>query len=316
MDSYNNINNFQINNEKYIFFDIFLRNNECVIITPVYIDTQLIEINCNYTFTIKSNNKYKSLNILILTNNDIKSYETVEIVVKYLCFTKNFNLTNVIIDSKNYNIVQSTLFKHDYYLLNKFVEYHIKHGVEHFYLYYNEDISKLNSYSFKYKDICTFIEWNYEYYYPNFPDHSAQPAQLNHILLKYGKLTNYILYTDLDEYIYIESNKLLKNIITLPEYREASVIIFHNNWCYFNDDDNNNKNQIEFPKKFMRNSYIHPYPIRSKMLLKPDDIKEITSIHGIQSECIINEPKIVDNKELVIFHFFNYKRFFWIYIYD
>jgi len=304
---YDNINNFKIFDDKYLFFDIFARNNQIILICPSYINiNEYISIVYNDTLLPLVHIDGTNSAIYILYYSLLESLPTSSISCKvfYQDQYKEFNIEHVIFDIKRYTIIQTTLFKDDYFLLNMFTNYYkTKHGIEHFYMYYNDDINKIDMNNINNKDSITFIEWNYDYFYPSFPTHSAQPAQINHAFLKYGVvLSEYMLFNDLDEYIYINNtNNRIIDILSDISFKKYSLIVFHNNWCNTIDD----KIPTNFPNKFLRQNIILPYHYRSKFICKTNDINIILSIHGCDYFTKQN-AEVLDDNNYLLFHFFKW----------
>ena len=76
-EHYDNINNFYITNNKYLFFDIFHKDNEIFLICPLY-TTNKSELQNNIneiTFFNVSIEQYKYINILRENNIDISKME-------------------------------------------------------------------------------------------------------------------------------------------------------------------------------------------------------------------------------------------------
>ena len=310
-DTYHKINNFKIDNNNYLFYNIFARNNELIIINnnlDLNYDNLIINYN-NNDLKIKSKiiKKYydKELNhkfIIIIYEIIINKTIDININVKYNDNNYNFNLIHLLIPNKQYQLIQTTLFKNDAYLLNMFTTYYLYQGIEHFYIYYNDDINNLNLNNIINLDNITFIEWNYDYY-----SNQAQITSMNHSLYKYAKInSNYILYNDLDEYTYIPNNKL-SNIIE----SNADTYVFLNVWADIIDipDDtksyfNNLYNLTKIPDKILKHNRIFPYKRRSKCLHKSDNINNVT-IHYTK-DYNINNPIIVINENNIILHFFRW----------
>lgn len=300
--NYDIVNSFKLTENTYLFFDIFARNNELIIICPKY-NKKLL-----YTLQIKINNislqdpliihaqdelyviKYNIYNV----NNDGNINVNVEfnrIKKSYTLYYKRFN--------KIYNIVHTTLFKDDGYLLNKFIKYHENQGVEHFFIYYNNTLNNLKAIT---KDNITYIEWAFPYRDSN-NRCITQPAQLNHALYKYGKLlSKYLLLSDLDEYVHIPKLSL-KELITINPNYEA--YIFLNNWCDTIeipedlDKYREGLNDSNLPLEFYRDTYIFPYGKRSKYLTNTN----VLNLNNIHSTIYKN---IYINDNIVIFHFFRW----------
>ena len=211
---YDMINMFILTTNTYLFFDIFARNNELILICPKY-NKKLL-----YTLQVNINNirlqdpliihaqdelyiiKYDIYNMNTDGNINV-NVEFNRIKQSYILYYKRFN--------KIYDIVHTTLFKDDGYLVNKFINYHESQGIEHFFIYYNNTLDNLKAIT---KPDITYIEWAFPYK-DNNNRNITQPAQINHALYKYGKpLSKYLLLTDLDEYVYIP-NSSIKELITI-----------------------------------------------------------------------------------------------------
>ena len=156
MDQYNKINSLIIDNidnqNKYLFFDIFNRNNELILICPIY---ENLDINYDkiipyyngeelyYKNIVKCNDIYEQVVVIIFQN--ICFEKEINIKIKYKEIEKEFIITNLIIDKNIYFLTHTTLFKDDYEVLELFYDYYTKNGVDYFYLYYNGKIfDKLN----------------------------------------------------------------------------------------------------------------------------------------------------------------------------
>jgi len=306
---YDNINYFKIENNKYLFFDIFCRNNKVILICPHYSDYEI-----NYDNIII---KYNNIDIELCEN--IKNVENKEkIIIKIFKFNKkieNDSLINLTVFynnlSNNYTIiykefikkfdlVHTTLFKKDYYLIDIFYKYYIKQGVDHFYLYYNDILTEKIISLCSIKNKITLIEWNFPYWnYTN--EHLAQPLQINHAFYKYGiVLSNYMTFNDLDEYMYSNEFKL----IDLVKSNKYELYIFQNYWCSTID----NEIPEEFPNKFKKNKEGSEINFRTKVIYNTNYFK-LLGIHGPLSKfdgTIIKENVNFTVEDLFLFHFQNW----------
>ncbi len=102
----------------------------------------------------------------------------------------------------------TTLFKDEVRFLKEWLDYYLTLGVDHFYLYDNNSIDKegVSRVLAPYiqKGIVTHIPWDYPYVYGDQKNswRYTQRAQMQHCLLKYGHLTNWLLFVDVDEYVF------------------------------------------------------------------------------------------------------------------
>lgn len=231
---YDDINNFQIQDYKYLYFDIFCRNNELVMICPVY-DVNFDESLINVFFSGKALKLKKSIKkikyepIVVLIYYLISENKHVTIEVIFNNIKKIHVLYNLIHIKQTFFLGQTTLFKFNYKYINIWYDYYKNQGVDMFYLYYNgnmnNNIDEYQSYDKK------IIEWDYVYWldeniHPFI--HHAQLGQMHHALYKYGKIyTHYMIFNDLDEYMYIPYTNL-KYYIKL--YDKYYYFIFPNYW--------------------------------------------------------------------------------------
>ena len=221
----------------YLFLDIFIKNDELILIVPIYenfiLDENKLIIN-NNNIKLKEKLKYIEYEGIIilkylinLEENELDS-NNININIKYETKTQNFNLNidnfrNIYYD----NLSISTLFKNDYYLLDCWIDFYSKKNISDFYLYYNGKIDNIsdtiNNIKNKYQFLnITFIEWDYHYWNNSSKfKHHAQTGMLNHCLYYFCK--NYYYYwlnIDLDEYI---------NNINFED--NCDLYIYHNRWA-------------------------------------------------------------------------------------
>ena len=273
MDQYNKINSLIIDNidnqNKYLFFDIFNRNNELILICPIY---ENLDINYDkiipyyngeelyYKNIVKCNDIYEQVVVIIFQN--ICFEKEINIKIKYKEIEKEFIITNLIIDKNIYFLTHTTLFKDDYEVLELFYDYYTKNGVDYFYLYYNGKIFDKLTEKVNNKNII-LIEWDFKYYNETETyNHHAQMGQIQHALYKYNKpFSKYSIYADLDEYIYFKD----KTIVT---YLKNNIYDFYRFLCIWvgTIDDN-------IPDKF------------------PDKIKIDIKYISVRSKCIYENNK-------------------------
>ena len=301
----------KLKEEDQYIFDKFIVNNELYIIFPIYdkeINENEFEIKLN-NYDIKLNDVLKKIylepiqiNIYdIYKNNDKVNLKTSDVITgtfKYKNFEDILNINPIISNKKktksiNQIIGITTLFKDDYKLFPIFYDYYINQGIEKFYMYYNgklnDDIKNVFD-----KPNVKLIEWNYRYWNPfgiKFKHH-AQLGQLHNSLYKYAKPEcDFIIYCDLDEYLYIPNKKIYRFI---NENKDKDNIQFLN---YFSETlDKKIPNKL--PKKIKIGDK-HEFMDRSKNIYKCDSIK-LLNIH-FPAEFSINNPQIITDQ--IMFHF-------------
>lgn len=320
LNSYNKINPYKLEFEndiyqhlikdKYLFFDIFCKNNEVVMICPVY---GLYNIEYD-KIKVKHNDNYLNLKEIIYKIE----YEPIVIVI----FSLEENETNItlFIEYNNYQpqkyelshlhttkqklLSYTTLFKYDYELTNLTYDYYSKQGVEHFYFYYNDEITEDITDFFANKNNITLIEWNFAYW--NIRTmfdrdfifaHHAQMGQLNHALYKYGKNnTEYMIFSDLDEFMYIEG-KTIKNLVDNKDYDSYEFV---NYWAQTINNDIPSTIPTQIYKKLSDDWYN-----RIKSIHRTDNAKLI----GVHT-CTKYNTKydVTQNQNMELLHFYNWSK--------
>jgi hypothetical protein len=302
--NYDDIQYWKLSENKYLFFDIFHKDNEIILICPVYYrDYDYTEIkikNGNNFLELKKKIlkiQYEPIVVLIFKYKSDK--ENTNIIIEYLNESKSFSLKKYNLNDKK-KLCQTTLFKNDYNLIDLFYDYYTNQGVEQFFLYYNGKITNII------KEKCNkpnikLIEWNYSYWNENCDfKHHAQMGQIYHAMYKYGKNEyQYMIFNDLDEYMHIKNKKII-NLINKNEYIS---IYFYNYWSKTLD----NILPISFPKKIKTTKNpTDEYPKRTKAIHNLDYIN-ITGIH-YSKEYPITNKKIYINKNNMLLHFYNWTK--------
>jgi hypothetical protein len=290
-------------NDIFLFFDIFYKNNLIYIICPIYYEhytnikffykNNLLEINNNI---IKQNTKNEASQIIIYNINNTSNEEEIEIYVIYNNLSKNFKLKHIITTEKNY-VIATTLFKNDYKLIPIYYNYYSKLGITKFYLYYNGIINEEILKYCNYPNVYLF-EWNFKYWndkkYAKYINH-AQLGQLNHSLYYNGKQNfKYMLFNDLDEYINLNNDDLM---LILQNY---NAIKFNNIFSVSNEN-------YDFPDKIPKVFYIYSQPSILKMTKWIYDVNIVNSV-GIHDGSIFNirNKHIKINDKYFYFHFYKW----------
>ncbi len=297
-----------------LFYDIFIKNNIVYLISPIY-DSFIIEFN-----DIKI--LYKNIELNLIKNFSSYSFEKISIrgyslfdneeeiinlEVQYKEIKKEFKLLNYK-SSYNYFLTQTTLFKHDFDLIDIFYKYYINNDIEQFYFYYNDFLNNSNPHYnkiinlTKYKKI-KLIEWPFQYW-DNFKGrHLCQMGQVNHALYKYGKdNSHYMIFNDLDEYIYFNNNQktLREYIIMNSKKNKHGIYLFENYWSLTLDT----KVPINFPEKILKSVNSDGENHRTKCIVKTDKINlmGIHKPHHVLGTTLYNTK--IDNGSLL--HFCNW----------
>lgn len=291
------INNFLIEGNNFLFFDIFHKNNLLFLICPVNNDgINISEINI-YNNDIKlllkdkySKLEYEAVEILIydFISNEIFN----KITVNFKNIIKEYLLENIKTKINN-KLSLTTLFKDDYKLIDLFYNYYIKQGVTNFYMYYNGKLSEEIILKYNLPEII-LIEWDFPYFKRNnYSSHYAQIGQIHHALFRYGKEYNeYMIFCDLDEYLYIPKIKLLDYF---NSNSSIDMFAFNNLWSDIEDT----KIPTVFPNKIKCSNIILEYRNRSKCVYKTNMINTINIHYN-------NYLKNIIVNDLIMLHFYKW----------
>ena len=116
--TYDNVNSFRLNSLKILFFDIFARNNELILIAPVYCDLDIDYDKVDIKYQNKKLKLKKKLefieweptiiSIYDLTEFNLEDNTHLDIEVSYKNHTKKFNLEYKILKKKiQFGIIHS-----------------------------------------------------------------------------------------------------------------------------------------------------------------------------------------------------------------
>jgi len=302
-------NNFLIK-DRVLFSNITLIKNK-IYLTSIYYHQEPWKLN-NIIFTLQNNNiikkntiEYKNYESCILITLELeKERSNIELQIEYDNYTKTIHLKQLKLPKKN--IYAMTLFKNDYPLLKKYLEYYNQLGIDCFFLYYNNSIDDnfINEINIinqsKYEIIL--VEWNYDYWYKynnNEKHHHAQVMAINDSLNILKNFCRYILYNDLDEYIKIENNfsTMINNNPSVDIFqfkcmfcKMGNHLIKYRNF-YFEYDEN----------KITKGNFWDKF--REKNLIKVDKI-HLMGVHEVVYEYSVDKL----NKLYIsyFYHFINY----------
>ena len=309
---YDRVNSFNLQKDKYLFFDIFHKNNELILICPVYTtDMEKLKELLNSINIEHENTKLQLINViskigyeptLILIYEFISNSTTNSITVEYENTINEYTLYHKIPTTQLF-IGMTTLFKNDYNTINIFYDYYEKQGYDYYFMYYNgeltDEIKELYN-----KPKITLIEWNFPYWNDDGWDmkihHHAQLGQMHHAIYKYGKNeTMYMGFHDLDEYLYIPNQSIkdyVKNI-------DCDLIGFLNRWSKTVDELGNCIIPEKIPNTLLVDKDIWRFGRRSKAIYKIENVITI-NIHNPHQ--FNDNNKIKFNLENTMFHIYNW----------
>ncbi len=301
--------------DRILFSNISLCKNKIVLTTMHYkinnwnLDDIHISIN-NCKIINKSiydnDDNYESSTAIIIEIDTIPHNVCLKIAYKD---TYNFYFYLEQLNIIDHNISAMTLFKDDYFLLERYLKYYGDLGVEVFYIYYNkkidtillEDISNMNKFNMK----IYLVEWDYPYWWkdtmiPKY--HFSQTMAINDSLNILKNYSNYCLYNDLDEYIILnETTTNFKELIELNQ--ETDIFVFKNQFCKMGDNliKYNNFNEIFDLSMIIKGLYYDQFREKNLIKLKSVNVMGVHKAFKNFSDNPLNEKTISNFYHIVNF---------------
>lgn len=237
---------------KPIFYDVFVQQDKgCVcVIAPYYSLMAFKRSSCIFLI----NGKRVSIQPVIIDDPEknclVVSYKTnllLDVNFTYLIKRGKFEIfkgSHVTIEERiKHKLSISTLFKYEVDFLSEWIEFHLKKGVEHFYLYENNVTpdKRIASVLLPYieKKIVTHIMWPYPYHLYNYRFRKFWPydaysynqlPQINHSIYKYGGETEWMINCDVDEYFYSPKGVDFSEIISDAKGESVASIRISGFW--------------------------------------------------------------------------------------
>jgi hypothetical protein len=278
-----------------VFYDIFARNYELVLVGVRTLSINSVSASVgNISLPFQQNISHAFCETLIYKIEDIPE-SIITVSIRYRNIVKTYKLFHLLQSVYQYNLVQSTLFRRDFNLINLFTSYYISSGVEHFYLYYNGDVRDLPLEAVIHRKNITFVEWNFPYWEHKLnteatPKHFSQYSQMATVYLKYAKLNSkYIMINDFDEYLFIKGDKKISDLLKSG----ADTYAFLNLWCSHERPRPGLLTQ-KLPRNITCANKRMPYGMRSKCIHKTASILSIDQQHVITKDYYAMEDPVID----------------------
>ena len=126
---------------------------------------------------------------------------------------------NTKVREKKYKVVICAIFKNEAAYLKEWIEFHKIVGVEHFYLYNNNSEDNFREVLAPYikAGIVDLIEW---------PHQQAQMAAYRDCVNNYGKLSQWVGFIDIDEFIVPKKEHTIYDFLKQFDKTRGTVIIY------------------------------------------------------------------------------------------
>lgn len=276
----------------------------------IYEDMTINDISPRALSFDNSEDNYSASKIFQLQNDEWynKDCVSLEIKGKYIHYNIEVKKTNNVFEK--FRLVAMTMFKDDVKLIPSYVKYYSELGIDHFFMYYNgKDISNLNLPDYS---NVTYVQWNYPYRIniQGSDRHCAQIGAINDFLYWGKHLSSYILYNDLDEYIYWNGNKSLLEFIESNNYlcyglRNIFTALLSKD---VEVDANINNYYMIKNKQIESFDIISPFKQRSKCIVSTNiDIMGIHIINKPNQDASMSKTYVFDPSISAFYHIYNFK---------
>jgi hypothetical protein len=254
---------------------------------------------------------YSAFRIFQVQNHSWYTKSCIILDIKSAFVSYTFEVKKTVIPQEKYKFVAMTLFKDDAKLIPAYIKYYSELGIEHFYLYYNG--TNIRSLNLPHYDNVTYIEWNYPYKVNmrHYISHCAQIGAINDFLYWGKQISDYILYNDLDEFIYWNrDDKPLLQFIQENNYlcygfRNRFTALLNKNVQV--EANVNNYDMIK-NKQFQPYDEISPFQRRSKCIVSTKIDTMGVHYMNIPSQVQnMNKTYIFDPSECAFYHIYNFK---------
>ena len=204
----------------------------------------------------------------------------------------------------------TTLMKDEDRFLVEWIEYYRIIGADHFYIYDNRSLgrSKIRRVLAPYiqSGLVTLLDWDYPYR-SGASDNSwryCQRGQMHHCLYKYGGRTDWLLFVDVDEFIYpLDATQF--SLMHLLEHMatDMSVAALQFKMMWFGDSGHE-----RFPgglvlEQYMRRDQETLAAGREKCIVRPK-LTELMLIHAVKRSSSGARMHVVDPAEYRLNHYF------------
>lgn len=236
-------------------------NEQIIVITYEPHEIENIYINDVKAEHVQCEHVYSNwTHIYTASSNEWKKLDNIDVFIDGK-FIKNVKKTF----TENHNLVAMTLFKEDSKLIQGYVNYYKKLGVEKFFMYYNK---KLGVEKLPEIENVIYIEWDYPYRKEDGNENGycfAQPTAINDFLYWSKHFSKFVLFNDLDEYI----DEYFINKLD----DEHICFAFENQFIelYDTKQDDNIYNKIK-NNEFRLLNNLFDFPVRSKCVVVPKKV--------------------------------------------
>lgn len=124
--------------------------------------------------------------------------------------------------NNKYKLCIMAIFKNEEEYLEEWLQHHINQGINHFYLYCNDENIKKYNFLEKYKDKITLIPWTNKI---NKGSQTIQRQAYTHCVQTHNEEYDYIMMLDIDEFlVHLEKDKKIIDFMDSLDYENTKAI--------------------------------------------------------------------------------------------
>lgn len=182
---------------------------------------------------------------------------------------------------KRYTVSICLLIKDENRYLSEWLEWHIKQGAEHFYIYDNgSQIPIEHDIPEQYKDFCTVVDWS------GLHRHIQIDAYQN-CLERFGTETEWMAFIDTDEFIRAVNGINLPELLSCEEYKNADAIAV--GWVTYNANQLLTRDDRPVRERFTQTVEYPAHLPQCKCIVRTDRVHMMGPHHPIAT----NQPLAV-----------------------
>jgi len=251
-----------------------LVNNQLSMVFLDHIDQCTVaDVKCTCKTFTKDTHKDPNYNEFTVVKCEVPVNIPIEIEV--YGHTKRIEVIPETITTKPYFLVAMTMLSSkDLVLVPSYVTYYMSLGVEHFYMYVNDDIVLPESTS-----TITYIKWVYPYLVNRC--HYAQIGAMTDFLYYAKHITTYVLYNDVDEYLVWKPDVSLRDFLTINKTNGVHGFAFMNRFIKLtNPHPGEDIHTRILSGEYKPSERLYAYRNRSKCIIDADKV-DAMGVHCI-----------------------------------
>jgi hypothetical protein len=210
-----------------------------------------------------------------------------------------------------YRLCAATMVKNDVHLLPEWLAYHESIGIERFFIYDNKSPQRRHLrrvlQPWTQTNRVTLIDWDYPYYYGDRAKTwlKCQRGQMNHCLYRYGQLTDWLLFSDVDEYVFPVCDSEMSLVPLLDDFKDQPEICsLQLNMIWFGEANDLSPSNSLYTEKFTRRAAGAVLNGRQKCIVRPGSVGTM-DVHSVRNSLSGSRQVSIDPKRFRVNHYYD-----------